>query len=119
MHRLAVRDLEQRTGLGPDTVGAVTNLGDIKQRLFREILCEVLERCFFLYYWSGKHDKVATTLSWPDLVDKASGIILDLTLTPRSCTSMDANRRTSRPTMRIQGPGWSLWPSMWLARRTS
>ena len=83
MHRLAVRDLEQRTGLGTETVGAVTNLGDINQRIFREVLCEVLERCFFLYYWSGKHDKVATTLSWPDLVEKACGIILDLAVTPK------------------------------------
>ena len=83
LHLLARRDLEQRTGLGPDIVGAVTSLGDIKQRLYREILSEVLERCFFLYYWSGKHDKVAMTLSWTDLVDKACGIILDLAVTPK------------------------------------
>ena len=83
LHRLAVRDLEQRTGLGTDTVRAVANLGDIKQRSCREILCELIERCFCLYYWSGKHDKVATTLSWPDLVEKACGIILDLAVTPK------------------------------------
>ena len=80
-------------------MGAVRNLGDIKQRIFREILCEVLHRCFFLYYWSGKHSKVAPTVSWPDLVNRASGIILDLALSPEVLQHMAGYRRTSRPSM--------------------
>ena len=32
---------------------------------------------------------------------------------------MDANRRTSRPSMRIQGPGWSLWCFMMLESGSS
>ena len=44
LHRLAVRDLEQRTELGTEAQRAVTNLGDIKQRIFREILCEIIDR---------------------------------------------------------------------------
>ena len=44
LHRLAVRDLEQRTELVTDTQRAVTNLGDSKQRIFREILGDISNR---------------------------------------------------------------------------
>ena len=46
LHQLAVKDLEQRPKLGADTAAAVANLGDIRQRILRSILCEILERCF-------------------------------------------------------------------------
>ena len=49
LHRLAVKDLEQRT-LSPDTRAAVLNLGDINQRIQRRVLQEILERCMFLLY---------------------------------------------------------------------
>ena len=58
LHRLAVKGLEQRTKLGPETIAAVANLGDLRQRNRRAILCELLKRSFFLYYWNSKHNLV-------------------------------------------------------------
>ena len=46
LHRLALKDLEQRTKLGAETVAAVASLGDIRQRIQRAILREIIERCF-------------------------------------------------------------------------
>ena len=83
LHRLAVKDLEQRTSLGAETVRAVANLGDIRERIRRALLGEILERCMFLLYWNGKHNKVASGMSWTDLVSKATHIILDLQVTPQ------------------------------------
>ena len=51
-HRLASKDLEQRTSLGPETKRAVLNFGDIELRIFRTIMSEILHRCLFLYFWS-------------------------------------------------------------------
>ena len=82
LHRLALKDLEQRPKLGAEAVAAVANLGDIKQRIKRAILTEILERCMFLAKWSGAHAKVATQMSWTDLLGKATGIILNLSVTP-------------------------------------
>ena len=45
-HQLAVRDLEQRS-LGAETRAAVLNLGDVKSRIARRILQEILEKCMF------------------------------------------------------------------------
>jgi hypothetical protein len=82
LHRLATRDLQQRTNLGPDIVKAVENLGNITKRICRSILCEILERCMFLAHWSGKHPMVAATKSWDDLLGEATTTIVDLELTP-------------------------------------
>jgi hypothetical protein len=82
LHKLAKRDLEQRTTLGQDVVNAVQNLGDISNRIRRSILSEVLERCMFLAHWSGKHAMVATTTSWEALLGDATTTIMDLEVTP-------------------------------------
>ncbi len=37
---------------------------------------------FFLLYWTGKHNKVASEMSWIDLVSKATAVILSLNVTP-------------------------------------
>ena len=55
LHRLALKDLEQRTKLGAEAGAAVACLGDIRQRFLRLILKEVLLRCFFLARWNSKH----------------------------------------------------------------
>jgi hypothetical protein len=82
LHKLAKRDLEQRTTLGQDVVIAIENLGDISKRIRRSILSEVLERCMFLAHWSGKHAMVATTTSWEALLGDATTTIMDLEVTP-------------------------------------
>ena len=78
LHKLATKDLEQRTTLGADTTKAVQNLGDIKLRICRAILGEIIERCLFLMYWNSKHTRVACETSWDELMSKATFIILDL-----------------------------------------
>ena len=81
LHRLAVKDLEQRTKLGPETMAAVVNLGDLRQRIRRAVLCELLERCFFLYYWNSKHNLVALETSWNELIARATEILWSLQVT--------------------------------------
>ena len=78
LHKLATRDLEQRTTLGAETTRAIQNLGDIDQRICRAVLCEILQKCMFLWYWNAKHSKVATECSWDELLAKASSTILAL-----------------------------------------
>ena len=51
LHRLAVKDLEQRA-LNNETQAAVLNLGDIRSRIGRRVLQEVLEKCLFLLYYN-------------------------------------------------------------------
>ena len=46
LHKVALKDLEQRTKLGAETVAATASLGDIAHRIRRAILGEILERCF-------------------------------------------------------------------------
>ena len=82
LHQLASKDLEQRTKLGAETVAAVASLGDITQRIRRTIICEILERCFFLAHWSGKHQMIAMQDSWTDLVNRATGLLLSLSVSP-------------------------------------
>ena len=77
LHRLAVKDLEQRQ-LGPETISAVQKLGDIKARIRRAILGELLERCFFLYYWNSKHNLVVLETTWQELLAKATEILWNL-----------------------------------------
>ena len=94
MHKLALRDLEQRTNLGAETAEAVARLGDISLRIRRAVLTEILERCLFLASWSGKHHRIARALPWPDLVAKATELILNLSVSEacleRFHTSMEA-----------------------------
>ena len=81
LHKLATKDLAERS-LNADAKAAILNLGNINERISRVILQEVLERCQFLYYWSGKHPSVACETSWEDLMAKAVALILSLEITP-------------------------------------
>ena len=60
LHLCAVKDLEQRSSLAADTKAAVENLGDVRERIKRAVLLEVVERAMFLYHWNGKHGNVVT-----------------------------------------------------------
>ena len=80
-HQLAVRDLEQRS-LGAETRAAVLNLGDVKSRIARRILPEILEKCMFLLYFNQKHPSMATSTTWDELMQKGVAEILNLELTP-------------------------------------
>ena len=82
LHKLATKDLDRRTSLGVEAVRAIANLGDIKQRIYRAVLGDILERCMFLKYWNSNHDKVASAMSWDQLVGKATSVILDLEISP-------------------------------------
>ena len=81
LHRLAEKDLEQRS-LNADTRAAVLTLGNIKTRIHRRVLQEILERCMFLLYYNQKHPYVATSTSWEELQQKSVSEIVDLTLKP-------------------------------------
>ena len=82
LHRMAVRDLEQRT-LSVATRTAILNLGDIKSRIGRRILQELLEKCLFLLYYNQKHPSVAESTSWEELMQKGVSEILNLDITPQ------------------------------------
>jgi len=81
LHQLATQDLTQRN-LEVATQTAVMNLGDITQRIKRVVLCELIGRCMFLLYWSGKNSKVASVSSWEDIMAEATTTIWDLKVTP-------------------------------------
>ena len=82
LHKLATKDLEQRT-LSDDTRAAIMSLAGIQGRIHRRVLQEVLERCQYLYYWSGKHPSVACETSWDDLMQEAVSLILSLDITTK------------------------------------
>ena len=82
LHMLATRDLEERK-LSADTRAAILNLGDLKNRIRRRILQEILERAMFLLHWIGKHPVVASDITWDELMQKAVGLILNLEITPQ------------------------------------
>ena len=54
LHKLAVRDLEQRS-LGVETRAAILNIGGIKNRICRRVLQDIVEKCMFLLYFNQKH----------------------------------------------------------------
>jgi hypothetical protein len=83
LHRVAVKDLEQRS-LSAETQAAILNLGDIKSRIGRRVLQEILEKCMFLLYYNQKHATVAADTSWDELMQKAVAEILDLAITPQT-----------------------------------
>ena len=80
LHKLALKDLEQRQ-LSEATRAAVANLGDLSQRIKRAALAEILDRCFFLLYWNGKHGNVVSKTSWDNLLERAQTIITDHDIT--------------------------------------
>ena len=80
LHRLAVKDLEQRS-LNNETQAAVLNLGDIRSRIGRRVLQEILEKCLFQLYYNQKHPTVASSTSWDELMQRAVSEILNLELT--------------------------------------
>ena len=82
LHRLATKDLGTRR-LGADTNEAVLNLANIRHRIRRRILQEILERCLYLYYWNGKHRSVANLLTWDALLERAVATIQDLEISER------------------------------------
>ena len=80
LHRLATKDLEQRA-LSKETKEAVLNLGDMKLRIQRMILGEILHRGLFLHHWVGKNKMVASRVSWDTLMERGSCFILNLEIT--------------------------------------
>ena len=87
---MAVRDLEQRT-LSVATRTAILNLGDIKSRIGRRILQELLEKCLFLLYYNQKHTSVAESTSWEELMQKGVSEILNLDITPQVLSRFHTN----------------------------
>ena len=79
--KLAEQDLQQRA-LSAETQTAVLNLGNIKGRISRRVLQEILERCMFILHFNQKHPTVASCISWHELLRKAVTEILDLACTP-------------------------------------
>ena len=84
------------------------SLGNIRSRIKRSILCEVIERSMFLYHWSGKHGKVATRTSWDELLNRAQDIIMNLGI---DCYTL-ARFRTSSDDLEAMGPSR---PQTWVA----
>ena len=82
LHKLATKDLEQRS-LSAETKAAIRNLGDIKARINRRILAELIERCFFLLYWNGHHTTVASETSWDTLMNLMVSGIMDLEISEK------------------------------------
>ena len=80
LHRLASRDLEQRASLGSDTTRAIESLGDVRLRVCRTILCEIIHRCFHLLYHNARHNHVAFDTSWEQLMAETTSFILSLKL---------------------------------------
>ena len=108
LYRLASKDLEQRPDLKDETKAAVASLGNIRSRIKRSILCEVLERSMFLYHWNGKHGKVATRTSWDELLNRAQDIIMNLGIDSYTL----ARFRTSADDLEAMGPDR---PQTWVA----
>ena len=69
-----------------DTTAAILSLGDIKARIRRRVLAEVLQRCLFLYYWSGAHECVTGNTTWDELLRRAVALVADLGITMQALT---------------------------------
>ena len=95
LHQLAVKDLEQRS-LSTTTRDAILSLGDVKHRIRRRILQEILERCMFLLYYNQKHPHVASSTSWDELLQRAVCEILSLDITPEVLTRFASSERALR-----------------------
>jgi len=88
LHKLCLRDLEQRPSLCPTTATAVRDLGSTLQRLQRVVLAEIVERALFLARWNSRHQHLIECTSWEELLKTATDKILDLTLTLETATKM-------------------------------
>lgn len=89
-HRLAEKDLEQRN-LNATTRSAIQDLGDIKKRICRRVLQEILERCMFLLYYNQKNPSVASSTTWDQMMQMGVAEILDLDITPRVLKRFSSN----------------------------
>ena len=117
-HRLATKDLEQRTSWGPETNRAVLNVGDIDLRIFRTIMSEILHRCLFLYFWSCDHPLVAAECSWDELFDRAKHQIFDLAVTKEVLQRFERTPEdTCTPCVLRQKLGWSCQCCTWWESR--
>jgi hypothetical protein len=83
LHRLATEDLRQRAAKSAASVEAIRCLADIKKRVFRSVLCEILERCVFLSRWNSRHPRLVESTSWDALLELARDTILDLEISPK------------------------------------
>ena len=77
--RLCLKDGQQRS-LKEDTKRATEALGFADQNIYRNILCEILHRTSFLYFWNGAHPQVAAETSMDLLMERATKAILDLSI---------------------------------------
>ena len=78
---MASKDLEERS-LRADSRAAIENLGDIRKRILRRVLQEILEKCLYLLFFNSKHPAVAPENTWDSLLQKAVDLILSLEITP-------------------------------------
>jgi len=78
--RLGLKDIEQR-GLAEATKKVVESFRFADQNVFRSVLCEVLHRTHFLYFWNAAHPQVAAVTTLEDILDRAIKEILDLAIT--------------------------------------
>ena len=77
-------------------------LAGIRNRISRRVLQEILERCQYLYYWSGKHRSVACERSWDDLMQTGVSLILSHEITAKvlerfQLTAENLAAMTARP----------------------
>ena len=117
LHKLAVRDLEQRS-LGAETRAAVLNLGDIKSRMCRWVLPEILEKCMFLLYFKQKYNSVATSTAWNDMMQKAVVDILNLELTPLILQRFGWNEKALQALDEMPKTWYTSLRFKWWVRRT-
>ena len=101
LHKLATKDLAERS-LNADTKAAILGLAGIKNRISRRVLQEILERCQYLYYWSGKHRSVACETSWEELLQTGVSLILSHEISAKvlerfQLTAGDLAAMTARP----------------------
>ena len=89
--RLADKDLGERR-LSVDYQAAVRCLADVRQRLRRRVLQEILERCMFLHRWAGAHPMTASEMGWDELLEKAVHCIGDLDIDESVLVNFDVSR---------------------------
>ena len=68
--KLAKRDLEQRT-LGEDTRAAVASLNSLRDKVFRRLNLDMIERGLFMFYYTKKHKRVLPETNFDDIVARA------------------------------------------------
>lgn len=83
LHRLATEDIRQRAAKAAASVEAIRCLADIRKRVFRSVLAEILERCVFLSRWNSRHPRLVVSTSWDALLELAQNTILDLEISEK------------------------------------